>query len=101
MLFVSSKAGYIPEDAENEIPLRQMIQRLIEKDGVPEDSIQQESAHCMHPTFLKIQLEESLKRLNLECLDVFYLQNPYEAQGPYNTDNFFYDRLAQAFEFLE
>ena len=25
MLFVTSKAGYIPEDAENEIPLRQMI----------------------------------------------------------------------------
>jgi len=100
-LFITSKAGYIPEDAENEIPLRQMIQRLIEKDGVPEDAIQQESAHCMHPTFLKVQLEESLKRLNLECLDVFYLQNPYEAQGPYNTDNVFFDRLAQAFEFLE
>ena len=50
--------------------------------------------HCMHPPFLKGQLEESLKRLNLECLDVFYLQNPYEAQGPYNTDNFFFDRLA-------
>ena len=37
MLFVTSKAGYIPEDAENEVPLRQMIERLIEKDGVPED----------------------------------------------------------------
>jgi len=73
MLFVTSKAGYIPEDAENEIPLRQMIQRLIEKDGVPDDSIQMESFHCMHPTFLKVQLEESLKRLNLECLDVLYL----------------------------
>ena len=55
----------------------------------------------MHPTFLKIQLEESLKRLNLECLDVLYLQNPYEAQGPYNTDNVFFDRLKGAFEFLE
>lgn len=60
-----------------------------------------ESYHCMHPTFLKVQLEESLKRLNLECLDVLYLQNPYEAHGPYNTDNVFYDRLSAAFEFLE
>ena len=101
MLFVASKAGYIPEDAENEVPLRQMIQRLIEKDGVPEDSIVTESAHCMHPRFLQIQLEESLKRLNLECLDVLYLQNPYEAQGPQNTENVFFDRLAKAFEFLE
>ena len=54
MLFVASKAGYIPEDAENEVPLRQMIQRLIEKDGVPVDSIVTESAHCMHPRFLQI-----------------------------------------------
>lgn len=54
MLFIASKAGYVPEDAENEIPLRQMMQRLVERDGVPEDSIVTESAHCMHPTFLKV-----------------------------------------------
>ena len=55
----------------------------------------------MHPKFLEHQLDASLKRLNLECLDVYYLQNPYEAQGPHNTDNVFFDRLAQAFEYLE
>ena len=55
----------------------------------------------MHPKFLEVQLNESLKRLNVECLDVLYLQNPYEAQGPYNTDNVFFDRLAEAFEFCE
>jgi aryl-alcohol dehydrogenase-like predicted oxidoreductase len=60
-----------------------------------------ESAHCLHPKFLKVQLEESLERLNLECLDVLYLQNPYEAQGPFNTDNVFFDRMTEAFEFLE
>ena len=60
-----------------------------------------ESGHCMHPKFLEYQLDETLKRLNLECLDVYYLHNPYEAQGPYNTDNIFFDRLASAFEFLE
>ena len=37
----------------------------------------------------------------MECLDVYYLHNPYEGQGPYNTDVVFYDRLAKAFEFLE
>ncbi len=42
-----------------------------------------------------------MKRLNLETLDLYYLHNPYEAQGPYNTDNVFFDRLAKAFEFLE
>ena len=78
-----------------------MIQKMVNEVGVPEESIQMESGHCMHPKFLEHQLDETLKRLNLECLDVYYLHNPYEAQGPYNTDNIFFDRLASAFEFLE
>jgi aryl-alcohol dehydrogenase-like predicted oxidoreductase len=60
-----------------------------------------ESGHCLHPKFLEHQLKESLDRLNLETLDVYYLHNPYEAQGPYNTNNVFFDRITQAFEFLE
>lgn len=68
---------------------------------MPEDSFVRESNHCMDPKFLQVQLDESLERLNLECLDLYYLQNPYEAQGPYNTDNVFFDRLAKSFEFLE
>ena len=68
---------------------------------MPEDSIVKESGHCLHPKFIEHQLEESLKRLNLECLDCYYLHNPYEAQGPYNTDNVFFDRLTAAFETLE
>ena len=55
----------------------------------------------MHPKFLEKQLKDSLERLNLECLDVLYLHNPYEAQGPYNTDNVFFDRMKAAFELLE
>lgn len=55
----------------------------------------------MHPRFLELQLEGSLSRLMVDSLDIFYLQNPYEAQGPFNTDNFFFDRLAESFEFLE
>lgn len=55
----------------------------------------------MHPRFIELQLEESLQRLNLECVDLLYIQNPYEAQGPFNTDNVFFDRLQAAFECLE
>jgi len=32
-----------------------------------------ESGHCLHPNFLDQQLNDSLKRLNLETLDCFYL----------------------------
>jgi aryl-alcohol dehydrogenase-like predicted oxidoreductase len=39
--------------------------------------------------------------LNVKGIDVYYLHNAYEGQGPYNTDNEFFDRLGKAFEFLE
>ena len=42
-----------------------------------------------------------MKRLNLECLDVCYLHNPYEAQAPFNLDNKVFDRFQKAFEALE
>lgn len=92
-LFVTSKAGYIAEDAEAMISRNDEITRLITKVKVPEDEISTEQAHSMNPLFLKDQIEGSLKRLNIDTLDVLYLQNPYEAQGPYNTDNVFFDRL--------
>lgn len=99
-LFVASKAGYVPEDGQKMISQREMIQRYIDS-GVPEDSFVKESGHCLHPDFLRQSVEQSLQRLNLECLDVVYLHNPYEAQGPYNLDNIFYDRMTQAFECME
>ena len=50
-----------------------MIENLVTEIGVPEYSIVKESGYCFHPIFLKHHLDESLKRLNLECLDVYYL----------------------------
>lgn len=74
---------------------------MVSKLGVPETEIVKEMGHCLHPKFLADQLEQSLSRLNLEALDVYYLQNAYESQAPYNLDNVIFDRMTQAFEFLE
>jgi aryl-alcohol dehydrogenase-like predicted oxidoreductase len=52
---------------------------MISKFNIPIDSIQNESGHCIHPKFLELSLEDSLERLNLDCLDLLYLHNPYEA----------------------
>ena len=74
---------------------------MVEELRVPESEIVKESAHCIHPSFIEHEIEHSLDKLNLQTLDLYYLQNPYEAQGPYNTDNVFFDRLSKAFECLE
>lgn len=58
-LFISSKAGYVPEDAVNEISQREMISKLV-AEGVPEQEIVKESAHCLHPRFLELQLQGTL-----------------------------------------
>ena len=100
-MFVTSKAGYLAEDAELMISRNDELKRLVTEVKVPDEEISKEQMHSMHPLFLKDQLDGSLGRLNLDTLDVYYLQNAYEAQGPYNTDNVFFDRLAKSFEFLE
>lgn len=64
-MFLTSKAGYIPEDAEKMISRTEMSNMLVKKAGVPEADIVKESAHCMHPNFLKHQLESTLDRMNV------------------------------------
>eukprot|EP00347_Sterkiella_histriomuscorum_P019348 403341986 len=100
-IFVASKGGYIPEDAEKMQSQQDMIEHMLTELKVPEKDIVTESGHCLHPAFLKYSLEGSLERLNLDTLDLYYLHNPYEAQAPYNLDNVVFDRITKAFEFLE
>jgi len=78
-LFISSKGGYVAEDAEKMISKNDEIRRMVGELGVPEEDIVKETGHSLHPKFLKDQLEKSLQRLNLETLDLYYLHNPYEA----------------------
>jgi hypothetical protein len=66
--------------------------------------------HCIHPDFLEDQLQGSLTRLNLDCLDLCLLHNPeyyfkhcLQQKGsisPQEEDNF-YHRLRLAFAYLE
>lgn len=78
-MFVASKGGYIAEDAERMVSRTDEMQRMVNVLKVPEEEIVKETGHCLHPKFLKDQLDASLARLNLESLDVYYLHNTYEA----------------------
>lgn len=78
-LFVASKVGYLPEDAEKMVSAEELAETLVNDYKIPEKEIVRESMHCLHPKFLELQLQGTLERLNLDTLDVYYLQNPYEA----------------------
>jgi hypothetical protein len=65
--------------------------------------------HCIHPEFLKDQLDRSLKRLRLETLDFYLLHNPEyylewaQKKGrPLDAARTeYYRRIRTAFEYLE
>ena len=56
--------------------------------------------HCMTPSYLLNQLDCSLRNLDLECVDIYYVHNP-ETQLGKITRQEFSDRLLRAFEALE
>jgi aryl-alcohol dehydrogenase-like predicted oxidoreductase len=56
--------------------------------------------HCIAPSFLRDQIERSLANLGVECIDVYYLQNPETQLQEVGADEF-RARMAAAFAFLE
>jgi aryl-alcohol dehydrogenase-like predicted oxidoreductase len=54
----------------------------------------------MTPRYLRNQLEQSLRNMNLTCVDVYYIHNP-ESQLGQVSEKEFYSRLRNAFESLE
>lgn len=99
-LFICSKGGFVPEDADQGIPGQIYIKNLIDKQIISEEDFVG-ACHCMHPKFLEDQLEKSLENLGLETLDLYYLQNAAEVQLPLIGEAKFYERLSKSFEFFE
>ncbi|CAI2368852.1 unnamed protein product [Moneuplotes crassus] len=99
--FVATKGGFIADDSQNGIPGRIIIEDLISEGKLKKEDVIQGNIHCIHPAFLEKQLDLSLKNMNLETVDLYYLHNAYEMQGPNHSSDVVMDRLGAAFEFLE
>lgn len=96
-LVVCSKAGFVPakdciewfertyaHEPGNEITRKDLVA----------------GCHCMHPVYLRDQLECSLANLGLATIDVYYLHNPETQRGPLGEKRF-YEHLGEAFTALE
>src|SRR6185503_21261568 len=57
-------------------------------------------SHCMTPGYLQNQLDQSLRNMNIDCLDVYYVHNPESQLGVVSEEEF-YSRLRAAFQTLE
>lgn len=103
-LVIASKVGFVPEDAINGKRSHFFVQELVESQKIDiNDVIYDElkrPVHCIHPEYIKKQLDYSLKNLNLETLDILYLHNVFESQVALPKEQL-YERLSKAFEVLE
>ena len=100
-IFVCSKNGYIPDDADIGKSATMLINEMLEDKLIKTEDVAAQ-IHCMHPKFLQHQLDASRNNLGLDTIDLMYIHNAYETQAHVlDTLSDFYYRLSKAFEFLE
>jgi aryl-alcohol dehydrogenase-like predicted oxidoreductase len=97
---ICSKGGYLPFDGAPPRDVRQYIEETFIKTGIATFDDFAGGSHCMTPRYLQNQLEQSLRNLELDCIDVYYVHNP-ESQLAAVSEEEFWRRLRAAFESLE
>lgn len=99
-IFVASKAGYVPFDGAPPLNVRSYIKSNYIDRGLFEEEELVGGSHALSPPFLADQLQKSLKNLQLECIDLYYLHNP-EVHTSAVPRGEFLERMRVAFQFLE
>ncbi len=99
-LVITSKAGFLPLDFPFPENPYQWIEENVLSAGLAtkEDVIVDQ--HCMAPAYLRWSAEQSLKNLELETIDIFFLHNP-EMQLGYVDYKTLKKRIKKAFEMFE
>jgi len=99
-IVVATKGGFIPYDGTPPKDPRSYIEQTFINPGLATASEIVSGCHCMTPKYLLNQLDCSLRNLDLEALDIYYLHNPETQLGKITAEEFD-SRLVKAFEALE
>lgn len=99
-IVICSKGGYLPFDGGPPRDIRRYVEETFVKPGIASFDDIVGGMHCMTPAYLQNQLAQSLRNMNLECADVYYIHNP-ESQLDHVSEDEFYARLRAAFQLLE
>ncbi len=98
-LLICTKGGYLPFDGAPPQNVGEYVAETFVKPGIASfDDIV--GSHCMTPSYLQNQLDQSLRNMGLEQVDVYYVHNP-ESQLAHVSETEFYHRIRLAFELLE
>jgi len=99
-IIICTKGGYLPFEGAPPRDIRRYVEETFVETGIAGFQDFVGGSHCMTPHYLQNQLEQSLRNMNLECVDVYYIHNP-ESQLGQVSEVEFYMRLRAAFESLE
>ena len=99
-IIICTKGGYLPFDGEPPRDVRRYVEETFVKPGIAGFADFVGGSHCMTPSYLQNQLEQSLRNMNLDGVDVYYIHNPESQLGSVSEEEF-YTRLRAAFESLE
>jgi len=99
-LLICTKGGYLPFDGAPPQNVAQYVNETFVKPGIASFEDFVGGGHCMTPAYLQNQLDQSLRNMGVEYVDVYYIHNP-ESQLQYVSEEEFYTRLRHAFEQLE
>ena len=100
-IFVSTKNGYVTNDADIKEDFWQYVNREYVKSGIISAGDISSGYHCMTVPYLEDQLNRSLKNLGLECIDLIYLHNAVEGQIKDVSREDFMKKLESVFSFYE
>ncbi len=99
-LVICTKGGYLPFDGGPPRDVRGYVEETFVKPGIAGFDDFVGGSHCMTPAYLRHQLDQSLRNMKLDRVDVYYVHNP-ESQLDHVSEDEFYLRLKSAFEGLE
>jgi aryl-alcohol dehydrogenase-like predicted oxidoreductase len=98
-LLICTKGGYLPFDGAPPRNVGEYVAETFVNPGIASfDDIV--GSHCMTPKYLQNQLDQSLRNMGLEQVDVYYIHNP-ESQLDHVSETEFYHRIRLGFETLE
>ncbi|MFB5608239.1 MAG: aldo/keto reductase [Candidatus Nitrosomaritimum yanchengensis] len=100
-IFLSSKNGYLTNDADVKLGFWEYVKEEYSKNGVIHEGDVTSGYHCMTIPYLSDQLDRSLKNLNVECIDLMYLHNAVEGQIKDVSKEKFLENLKSVFKLYE
>ncbi|HEX8174012.1 MAG TPA: aldo/keto reductase [Pyrinomonadaceae bacterium] len=99
-LLICTKGGYLPFDGQPPRDARRYFEETFVETGVASFADLVAGSHCMTPRYLEHQINQSLRNLGLETIDVYYVHNP-ESQLQEVSREEFDERITRAFEMFE